>query len=147
MRVHRVVIGLIAGLIVGSAIGSWESPIALRVVGFVEPIGQLWLNAVRMTVLPLVVSMLFVGVAGRSHSDGLGRVGVTTLAAYFGLLLFAALVGLLVGPPLIADMRLPAAVADSLRSTASATASETLTRAGQLPGSALGSRPWSPPTR
>jgi Na+/H+-dicarboxylate symporter len=134
MRVHRVVIGLIAGLIVGSAIGSWESPIALRVVGFVEPIGQLWLNAVRMTVLPLVVSMLFVGVAGRSHSDGLGRVGVTTLAAYFGLLLFAALVGLLVGPPLIADMRLPAAVADSLRSTASATASETLTRAGQLPG-------------
>ena len=63
MRVHRVVIGLVAGLIVGSAIGSSASPVALRVVGVIEPIGQLWLNAIRMTVLPLVVSMLFVGVA------------------------------------------------------------------------------------
>ncbi len=66
MRVHRVVIGLIAGLIIGSAIGASNSPVALRVVGFIEPIGQLWLNAVRMTVLPLVVSLVFVGVAGPS---------------------------------------------------------------------------------
>ena len=48
MRVHRVVIGLIAGLIVGSAIGSWASPVALRVVGFIKPIGQLWLNGLAL---------------------------------------------------------------------------------------------------
>jgi proton glutamate symport protein len=135
MRVHRVVIGLIAGLIVGSAIGSWggSSPVALRVVGFIEPIGQLWLNAVRMTVLPLVVSLLFVGVA-RSESDGMGRVGVTTLATFVGLLLCAAAVALLIGPPLIADMRLSPAAADTLRSSATASASETASRVGQLPG-------------
>src|SRR5215470_3225352 len=109
MRVHRVVIGLIAGLIVGSAIGSSGSPIALRVVGFIEPIGQLWLNAVRMTVLPLVVSLLFAAVAGggeANREDGMGRVAVATLAAYIGLLVFAAAFALLIAPPLIADMHL-----------------------------------------
>jgi proton glutamate symport protein len=132
MRVHRVVIGLIAGLILGSAIGS-QSPVALRVVGIIEPIGQLWLNAVRMTVLPLVVSLLFVGVAD-SGEDGIGRVGLTTLAAYVALLLFAAAVALLIGPPLIADMKLASGAAESLRASAAVTAAQTTTRVDQLPG-------------
>ncbi len=134
MRVRRVVIGLIAGLIIGSAIGASNSPVALRVVGFIEPIGQLWLNAVRMTVLPLVVSLVFVGVAGPSGDEGLGRVGEKTLAAYFGLLLFAAALGLLIGPPLIADMRLSPAMAESLRASVAATAGETASQLSQVPG-------------
>jgi Na+/H+-dicarboxylate symporter len=134
MRVRRVVIGLIAGLIIGSAIGASNSPVALRVVGFIEPIGQLWLNAVRMTVLPLVVSLVFVGVAGPSGDQGLGRVGVKTLAAYFGLLLFAAALGLLIGPPLIADMRLSPVMAESLRASVAATAGETTNQLSQVPG-------------
>lgn len=134
MRVHRVVIGLIAGLIIGSAIGASNSPVALRVVGFIEPIGQLWLNAVRMTVLPLVVSLVFVGVAGPSGGEGLGRVGVKTLAAFIGLLLFAAVLGLLIGPPLIADMRLSSAMAESLRASVAATAGETTNQLNQVAG-------------
>ena len=114
MRVHRVVIGLIAGLIVGSAIGSSASPVALRIVGFIEPIGQLWLNAIRMTVLPLVVSMLFVGVASAKQEDGMGRVAIATLAVYFGLLVLAAALALLIAPPLIRDMHLSPPAADSV---------------------------------
>jgi len=134
MRVHRVVIGLIVGLILGSAIGSWNSPVAFRIVSIVEPLGQLWLNAVRMTVLPLVVSMLFVGVAGRDETADMARVGVATLATYFGLLVFAAAVALLIGPPLIADMHLSPGAAAGLRSSAGAAAGETTTRLTQLPG-------------
>jgi Na+/H+-dicarboxylate symporter len=132
MRVQRVVIGLIAGLIVGSAIGS-SSPVALRVVGFLEPIGQLWLNAIRMTVLPLVISMLFVGVAGAKEEDRIGRVAVSTIAVYLGLLMFAAAFALLLAPPLIADMHLPPAAADSLRISANAAAGQTAARVNQLP--------------
>lgn len=134
MRVHRVVIGLIAGLIVGSAIGASASPVALRVVGFIEPIGQLWLNAVRMTVLPLVVSVLFVGVVGPAGDEGWERVGLVTLAAYLGLLLFAAAIGLLIAPPLIADMRLSPEAAEGLRATAAAATGETTSLLNQLPG-------------
>jgi Na+/H+-dicarboxylate symporter len=134
MRVHRVVIGLIAGLILGSAIGSSASPVALRVVGFLEPIGQLWLNAIRMTVLPLVISMLFVGVASAKEGDRMGRMGIATVGAYVGLLLFAAAFALLLGPPLIADMHLSAAAVDSLRASANVAATQTATRANQVPG-------------
>src|SRR5262249_25273008 len=134
MRVHRVVIGLIAGLIVGSAIAASGSPVALRVVSFIEPIGQLWLNAVRMTVLPLVVSMLFVGVAGPTGDEGLERVGLMTLAAFLGLLLFAAAIGLLIAPPLIADMRLSPEAVAGLRATAAAATGETANQLNQLPG-------------
>jgi proton glutamate symport protein len=134
MRVHRVVIGLIAGLIVGSAIGSSASPVALRVVGFIEPIGQLWLNAISMTVLPLVVSMLFVGVASAKQEDGMGRVAIATLAAYFGLLLFAAAFALVLAPPLMRDMHLSPVAADSLRVSAAAAAEQTATKVSQLPG-------------
>ena len=134
MRVHRVVIGLISGLIVGSAIAASNSPIALRIAGLVAPVGQLWLNAIRMTVLPLVVSMLFVAVADREDEDRLGRAGLATLAAYAGLLVFAATVALLIGPPLIADMHLSAAAAAALRASALVASDETSTRVSQLPG-------------
>ena len=133
MRVHRVVIGLIAGLILGSAIGSSASPVALRVVGFLEPIGQLWVNAIRMTALPLVISMLFVGVASAQEEDRMGRIGITTVGAYLGLLVFAAAFALLLGPPLIADMHLSAAAVDSLRASAAAGEVQTATRVNQVP--------------
>ena len=134
MRVRRVVIGLIAGLIVGSAIAASNSPIALRVAGLVEPVGQLWLNAIRMTVLPLVVSTLFVALADRTGEDRLGRVGAATLAAYAGLLVFAAAVALLIGPPLIADMHLSADAAAALRASAIASSDDTAARVSHLPG-------------
>lgn len=134
MRVRRVVIGLILGLIVGSAIAAHNSQVALRFVDVVEPLGQLWLNAVRMTVLPLVVSALFVAVAGRSEWHGMGRVGVSTLLTYLGLLVFAAAFALLIVPPLMADMHLSADAAASLRAAASSSAAETSSRVTQLPG-------------
>lgn len=133
MRVHRVVIGLIAGLILGSAIGSSASPVALRLVGFLEPIGQLWLNAVRMTVLPLVISMVFVGVATAEKEDRMDRVGIATVGTFVGLLVFAAALALLLGPPLIADMKLSAAAADALRASVNAAAAQTATRVSQVP--------------
>lgn len=134
MRVHRVVIGLVAGLIIGSAIGASNSPVALRVARLIEPVGQLWLNALRMTVLPLVVSMLFVAVADRGEGDGLGRVVTATLAAYAGLLMFAAALALLIGPPLIADMHLSADASAALRGSALVSSGETASRVSQLPG-------------
>ena len=87
-----------------------------------------------MTVLPLVVSMLFVGVAGPSGDEGLERVGLVTLAGYLGLLLFAAGIGLLIAPPLIADMRLSPDAAAGRRATTAAATAETAGRLNQLPG-------------
>jgi len=134
MRVHRVVIGLVAGFIIGSAIGSSGNPVALRVAVAFQPIGQLWVNAIRMTVVPLVVSLLFVGVASRESSEDVGRLTAATIATFFALLVFAAAVAMLLAPSLIRDMKLGDAAAATLRSTAQATAPQTTQQVTQLPG-------------
>lgn len=138
MRAHRVVIGLLAGLILGSVIAATHSPTALRIVDLIAPIGQLWVNAIRMTIVPLVVSLLFV-VVGRSDSGAvLGRLGVATVVTFLALLCFAAVVAMLLGPPLIADLRLTTESAAMLRFTASAEVGEKVAQARQL----LGVGPW-----
>ena len=134
MRVRRVVIGLIVGLIVGSVIGAVQSAVALRVVSWIEPIGLLWVNAIRMTVIPLVVALLFVSVARREAGHRLGRVGGVTIATFFALLVFAAVVSLLLAPPLMADMKLAPDAAAALRAAATANARGTATQVTQLPG-------------
>jgi proton glutamate symport protein len=134
VRVHRVVIGLLAGLILGSVIAATQSPTALRVVGLIAPVGQLWVNAIRMTVVPLVVALLFVVVAEPESSAGLSRLAGVTLATFLGLLAFAAVVALLLGPPLIADMKLTPEAAALLRLSATAEAGEKIAQAGRLVG-------------
>lgn len=134
MRVHRVVIGLIAGLVLGSAIGAANSAVALRVAGILQPIGDLWVNAIRMTIVPLVVALLFVGIAARDERAGLTRLTVVTGATFVALLLFASVVALLIVPALVNDMKLSAETAAALRSTAQVGADSTVARASQLPG-------------
>src|SRR4051794_8520858 len=106
MRVRRVVIGLVLGFIVGSALGGLANPGALRVADVFQPIGQLWVNAIRMTIVPLVVSLLLVGLASRDTADGVGRLTASTVATFLGLLVLAAAVAMLLAPSLIRDMKL-----------------------------------------
>ncbi|MDB4878532.1 MAG: sodium:dicarboxylate symporter [Gemmatimonadetes bacterium] len=121
-------------MIVGSVIGASHSAGALRAASWLAPVGQLWVNAIRMTIVPLVVSLLFVSIASRETGEGLGTLTGVTVATFFGLLAFAAVVALLLGPPLIGDMKLAGDVAASLRSTATAGASGTVALVTQLPG-------------
>lgn len=114
--------------------GAYHGPIALRVLAVLEPIGQLWVNAIRMTVVPLVIALLFVSVAGGDSDDGFGRLGGVTIATFVALLLFAAVFAVLLAPPLIDDMKLAADAAASLRSTAGAQSAQTAAHVTQLPG-------------
>jgi proton glutamate symport protein len=52
----------------------------------VAPIGTLWVNAIRMTVIPLVVSLLITGVASASDISTIGRIGGRTLAVFLAML-------------------------------------------------------------
>src|SRR5678815_2600419 len=129
-----MVLGLLAGLIAGSLVRAAHSPPLLGVAAFVEPIGSLWVGAMRMTVVPLVISLLFASIASESSSKGLGRIATATLGSFVGLLLFSAAVGLLVARPLIDDMKLAADVSASMRATAGTAATETAALVAKVPG-------------
>jgi len=134
MRVRRVVIGLIAALIAGSFIAATHDALGLRLVSIIEPLGSLWVNAIRMTVVPLVASLLFVSVAERGAADDLGKMNVVTVVTFVALLTFAAVVAFVLGPSLISDMKLPTDAAAALRARAGESAGKTAATVNQLPG-------------
>jgi len=80
----RIVIGLlvgvVAGLIVNGVFGPQDLRIAWVIKNITEPIGQIFLRLLLMTVIPLVFSSLVVGVAGIGDIRKLGRIGIKCFA-------------------------------------------------------------------
>ncbi len=89
----RVLAALAAAIGVGALVGVSGSKPLIDAADALAPVGTLWVSAIRMTVIPLVVSLLITGVASASDVGGIGRLGGRTLVV-FGLLLavFAAIV-------------------------------------------------------
>ena len=52
----KVLIGLFAGLALGAAISASHAPALMQAATAVEPLGILFINAIRMTVMPLVIA-------------------------------------------------------------------------------------------
>ena len=128
-----VLAALAAGFLFGSIAAASSSPMALRVVSIIEPLGTLWVNAIRMTVVPLVVSVLITGVVTSFGSRSLGRLGARALVTYAILLVAAGLIALAIAPPLLSRIPLTPDVAERLRATATSAAASTVTAVQQLP--------------
>ncbi len=88
----RVLLALGVGLAGGIAIALSGSAGLLRAADAVAPVGTLWINAIRMTVIPLVIALLITGVAGAADLKSIGRLGGRTLLTFFLLLLGTAVV-------------------------------------------------------
>ncbi|MBU0500275.1 MAG: dicarboxylate/amino acid:cation symporter [Gammaproteobacteria bacterium] len=82
-----VLAGLVTGLLSGTA-----ADFLIQAYGF---LGTLFLNALKMLIVPLVVASIITGVASVGQSGALGRLGGRTLLYYLSTSLFAILVGLL----------------------------------------------------
>ena len=96
----RVLTGLVAGLALGLVLASVQVGWAPSLVSWVEPLGGLWVNAIRMTVIPLLVSLLLVGVTSAGSREAV-RLGGRTLGWFVGLAGLSAVVGGLLAPPLL----------------------------------------------
>ncbi len=93
----RVLVSLGAGLLGGVLIAASGSEALLRATDAIVPIGTLWINAIRMTVIPLVVSLLITGVAGAADLRAIGRLGGRSLLTFLALLVGTAIVIMPVG--------------------------------------------------
>lgn len=78
----RVLVALGAGLGGGALIAASGNPALVRTADLIAPIGTLWVSAIRMTVIPLVVSLLITGVAGAADLRAIGRLGRRTLVVF-----------------------------------------------------------------
>ena len=90
----RVLVALGAAIAGGVIIGASGSPSLLHAADFIAPLGSLWVNAIRMTVIPLVVSLLITGVASATDVKAIGRIGGRTLLVFVLLLIGMAAVAI-----------------------------------------------------
>ena len=117
----RVLIALVAGVAGGVAIASSGSPRLVQAALAIEPLGTLWINAIRMTVIPLVVGSLIVGITSAPDARSIGRVGRGAIVFFIVTLFAAAAYAALLAPALIDRIPLdPAAIAAMRESSASA---------------------------
>jgi len=114
--------GLVAGIALGILASTSGSPLLLATVHFVEPVGTIFVNAIRMAVIPLVVASLIAGIVSIGDERSLTRLGVRSLVVFLGLALSAAVCAAIVAAPVLARLDIDASMVEGLRPQSPATA-------------------------
>ncbi len=92
-RAYWALVALIAGLALGASAGGWPGGVRSAALGVAGFVGTLWLNALKMTVIPLVIALLVVGIAKSREAALGGRIAgrsvlwtviICTISAVFG---------------------------------------------------------------
>jgi proton glutamate symport protein len=99
-RAYWALAALVIGLAGGALSGGLEPGARNAILGTAGFVGTLWLNALKMTVIPLVVALLVVGIAKSAEAAHAGRVAgrsvlwiaiICTLSAVFGAVMILVL--------------------------------------------------------
>ncbi len=91
-----IALGLFLGLIVGLGAAMTGNPILHAVARESAPLGKMFINAIKMIVIPLVVCVIFASVARLGDPRKLGKIGGMTLAFYWISLIPAIIIGMAV---------------------------------------------------
>lgn len=95
LKLHwQILIALILAVVVGRLTGTDASLFGVTFFSIYQFIGSLFLNALKMLIVPLIVSSIIVGIAGVGGNNALGRLGGKTLLYYMSTSLMAILIGL-----------------------------------------------------
>lgn len=99
-----IIAGIIGGFVFESRMATGLEPtlFGIQYISIFEYVGTLFLNALKMIIVPLITSSIIVGVAGIGSGGNLGALGGKTLLFYATTTLAAILLGLIlinvVGP-------------------------------------------------
>ncbi|SDA61278.1 Na+/H+-dicarboxylate symporter [Dialister histaminiformans] len=101
-----LILSVVVGLILGPDAAPW-------VKLWVAPIGTMFINLIKMMIVPVILSSLVTGMTGLGDLKKLGRIGVKTLIMYMGTTAIAILLGfgaaMLIHPGVGLDMGAAAA--------------------------------------
>ena len=114
-RAYWALAALVLGLLLGLAAEAWPAGAhdsALSVASFV---GTLWLNALKMTVIPLVVALLVTGVAKSAEAARAGKVAARSVLWIVIVCTVSAIFGAVAMLLLTHAFPLPQATAEALR--------------------------------
>ena len=115
----RILLALALGLLGGIGFSLLDASSASKLPSMIEPIGTLWVNAIRMTVIPLLMALMITAIAGQGNTGIVAQLGGKTMALFISMIVASSLFSFLVAPPLIAMLSIdPEASRRLLESTA-----------------------------
>ncbi len=86
-RSLSLIVALLAGLVIGAALRAYDPGLASMAIALADPVGTLWVNAIRMTVIPLVISTVLAALLSPGSRALFSRLGWRA-AALLGVLAF-----------------------------------------------------------
>ena len=92
----QILIAIFAAISAGLLTGTDAEIFGVTFYAMYQFIGTLFLNALKMIIVPLILSSIITGISGISDSEGLGRLGGKTILFYATTSLLAILIGLTV---------------------------------------------------
>lgn len=88
----KILIALGLGIIAGLELGADGVELAKT---WIAPFGTIFMNMIKMIIVPLVFSSLVIGVCSLGDVKKIGRIGAKTMAYYLGTTAFAIVLGLI----------------------------------------------------
>jgi proton glutamate symport protein len=89
-----ILVAMVLGAIAGWLIGPEGRVGGVELLGFFEFLGTLFINLLKMVVVPLISASIITGVASVGSGRDLGRLGIKTLAFYVFTTLLSVLIAL-----------------------------------------------------
>jgi proton glutamate symport protein len=112
----RILIGLAGGAVAGLLLAWFDPRLAASSAGIAQPIGRLWLNALQMTVVPLVFALVVVGINTARDAAASGRIARRAMIVFAVLLAAGAVFVAVVAPLLLSLLPRDPALIAKLRS-------------------------------
>ncbi|MCB2013717.1 MAG: dicarboxylate/amino acid:cation symporter [Sphingobium sp.] len=106
-----ILASLIAGLLAGMAAQN-AAPFAREIASVT---GTLWLNALRMTVMPLVIALLITGIVQTANAASAGKLAGKAVAMMIALLWLSSIFGAMMITALLELFPVPPAASDAIR--------------------------------
>ena len=111
----RVLTGLGAGALLGIVFTRFQPGLAQDLAAVGQPIGDLWLNALQMTVVPLVAALVVIGINHATDAAASGRTARNAIVTFVVILSVCAAFAAIVAPILFSLVPRQEGLADSLR--------------------------------
>jgi Na+/H+-dicarboxylate symporter len=97
LKLHwQILIALLLAVFVGWAVSPDTTIFGVSIVAIFDFVGKLFLNALKMIIVPLIVSSIIMGVSNLGSGDAFGRLGGKTLLYYVVTSTIAILIGITV---------------------------------------------------
>ncbi|HQV72407.1 MAG: cation:dicarboxylase symporter family transporter [Dokdonella sp.] len=94
----RILLGLALGTILGLGLAWFDPALAKSAATIAQPVGRLWLNALQMTVVPLVLALVIIGVSAANDAAASGRTARRAMVVFALLLAAGAMFAALAAP-------------------------------------------------